>query len=93
MIALFAAMTVAAAPAVDARPRVLVAPRLLAAQPSDACSAGRYEIADRALLYRDDGRARASQLGQLPKAHHEKAVVRTVDGCAAPLVVGYEVGR
>lgn len=93
MIALFAAMTVAAAPGVDAAPRVLAAPRPLAAQPSDACAAGRYEIADRALLYRDDGRARASQLGQLPKAHHEKAVARTVDGCAAPLVVGYDVGR
>ncbi len=93
MIALFAAMTVAAAPAADAKPRVLVVPRLLAAQPSDVCAAGRYEIADRALLYRDDGRARPSALGQLPKANHEKAVARTIDGCAAPLVVGYEVGR
>lgn len=93
MIALFAAMTVAAAPAAAAPPRILVVPRPLAAQPSDACSAGRYEIADRALLYRDDGRARPSQLAQLPKAHHEKAVARTIDGCAAPLVVGYDVGR
>ncbi len=93
MIALFAAMTVAAAPAADAAPRALVAPRPLAAPSSDACSAGRYQIADRAQLYRDDGRARASQLGQLPKANHEKAVARTIDGCAAPLVVGYDVGR
>lgn len=49
--------------------------------------------ADPALLYRDDGRARASRLGDLPKANHEKAVVRTINGCAAPVYVGYGVGR
>jgi hypothetical protein len=90
MFALLAAMTVAATPAAEARPSMaMVEP---ATRP--ACkSNGRYEIADRALLYRHDGKARMSQLGDLPKANHEKTVLRTVDGCAAPVVVGYRVGR
>ncbi|WP_296596873.1 hypothetical protein [Phenylobacterium sp.] len=87
-----AAMTVAVAatPAAESRPLVIVTP------PADtpACKTnGRYEVADRALLYRNKGRAKASVLGELPKANHEKTVLRTIDGCAAPLVVGYEVGR
>lgn len=86
-----AAMTaaVAATPA-ESRALVFVTP------PADApnCKTnGRYEVAERALLYRDKGRAKASVLGELPKANHEKTVLRTIDGCAAPLVVGYEVGR
>ena len=48
---------------------------------------------DPALLYRADGRLQALRLGELPKANHEKAVLRTIDGCAAPLYVGYSVGR
>ena len=46
-----------------------------------------------ALLYRSDGKAQASRLGDLPKANHEKAVMRTVGGCAAPLYVRTGVGR
>jgi hypothetical protein len=46
-----------------------------------------------ALLYRDDGRARFVPLGALPKANHEKAVLRSVNGCATPVVVRYQVGR
>jgi len=90
MLALLAAMTVVATPAADARPRMaMVDP---ATRP--ACkSNGRYEIADPALLYRHDDKARISPLGALPKANHEKAVLRTIDGCAAPVVVGYRVGR
>ena len=90
MLALLAAMTVAATPTADPRPRVaMVDP----ATRSVCKSNGRYEIADPALLYRHDGKARVSPLGALPKANHEKAVLRTIDGCAAPVVVGYQVGR
>lgn len=92
MLAMLAAAamtaTVAATPAADARPSLFFSDA-----PKPACKAnGRYEIAEPALLYRK-GRAKASVLGDLPKANHEKAVLRTIDGCAAPLVVGYEVGR
>ena len=90
MLALLAAMTVAATPAADATPRVF----LTDASARSVCKpSGRYEIADPALLYRHDGRVKAAKLGTLPKANHEKAVLRTVDGCSAPLVVGYQVGR
>jgi len=93
MLAMLAAAamtaTVAATPAADARPSLFFTD---AAKP--ACKAnGRYEIVEPALLYREDGKAKMSMLGQLPKANHEKTVLRTIDGCAAPLVVGYEVGR
>ena len=81
MLVLMAAMTMATA-----------AP---ASQP--ACKAhGSYQIsqpAEMALLYRRDGKAQASRLGDLPKANHEKAVMRTVGGCAAPLYVRTGVGR
>lgn len=90
MLALLAAITVAAIPVADARPRAFTTDGAI----RPACKpTGRYEIANPALLYRDDGKARMSALGALPKANHEKAVVRTIDGCAAPLVVGYDVGR
>ncbi|MBJ7412389.1 MAG: hypothetical protein JHD15_18805 [Phenylobacterium sp.] len=94
MLALLAAATmtatVAAAPTADLRARVLVE----GAPPMQACKTnGRFEIADPALLYRDNGKAKMSALSRLPKANHEKAVLREIDGCAAPLVVGYEVGR
>ncbi|WP_068875489.1 MULTISPECIES: hypothetical protein [unclassified Phenylobacterium] len=94
MLALLAAATmtatVAAAPTAGARAPVFVED----APSGQTCKAnGRFEIADPALLYRDDGKAKMSVLGRLPKANHEKAVLREVDGCAAPLVVGYEVGR
>lgn len=90
MFALLAAMTVAATPTADPRPHMSVFDPAARA----ACkSNGRYEVADPALLYRDDGKARMSPLGALPKANHEKAVLRVVDGCTAPVVVGYQVGR
>lgn len=90
MLTLLAAVTLAAAPPTIVTPRAYVTDD--PARP--VCkSNGRYEIADPALLYRHDEPARASTLAQLPKANHEKAVLRTVDGCAAPVVVGYEVGR
>lgn len=94
MLALLAAATMTAAaaagPTADNRPRVVA----LGPSVGPACKPnGRYEIADPALLYRHDGKARVSRLGDLPKANHEKAVLRVVDGCAAPLVVGYGVGR
>jgi hypothetical protein len=90
MLALLAAMTVASTPTADARPRLaMVDPDAPAACKSN----GRYEIAEPVLLYRDDGKARRSPLGALPKANHEKTVLRTVDGCAAPVVVGYQIGR
>jgi hypothetical protein len=93
MLAMLAAAamtaTVAAAPTADLR-----RPTLTFAPAAETCKTnGRFEIADPALLYRDDGRARASLLSQLPKANHEKAVLRVIDGCTAPMVVGYEVGR
>jgi hypothetical protein len=94
MLALLAAATtiatVTAAPAAETPSRpVFVSPPAGAACKTN----GRYEVADPALLYRDDGKGKMSQLDQLPKANHEKAVLRVVEGCAAPLVVGYEVGR
>jgi len=90
MLALVAAMTVASAPFADTRPFAVMTDSAQRA----ACKAnGRYEIADPALLYRNDGQAKMSMLGQLPKANHEKAVLRTIDGCVAPVTVGYGVGR
>lgn len=90
MLALLAAMTVAATPTADPRPSMsMIDPSARPVCKSD----GRYQIADPALLYRNDGKARMAPLGALPKANHEKAVLRTVDGCTAPVVVGYQVGR
>ena len=89
MLVILAAATMVLTPA----PKVVVE----AAAPTGAetvCKpAGRYEIADRALLYRDDGRDQHALLGDLPKANHEKAVRRTVGACSAPVVVRYGVGR
>lgn len=93
MLSLIAAATmtaaVTAAPAADSRPRALF-PNPPGSQVCQ--SNGRYQLADPALLYRENGKAKVSVLGKLPKANHEKAVLRVVDGCAAPLVVAYEVG-
>ena len=87
MLAILAAVTLAAGPPVilDARRPGPIEAR--ACKPS-----GRYEVSDPALLYRHDGKARLTRLGDLPRANHEKAVLRTVDGCSAPLVVRYRVG-
>ncbi|HEX7758168.1 MAG TPA: hypothetical protein VF459_01600 [Caulobacteraceae bacterium] len=94
MLSLIAAAAMAAivnaAPAADAGPPVLLG----SPHSVPACRTnGRYELADPALFYRQNGRAGVTVLGKLPKANHEKAVLRLVDGCAAPLVVSYEVGR
>lgn len=86
------AMIVAAAVASNPAPRVFVAPSAESA--TSVCKAeGRYEIADPALLYRDDGRARLRSLGDLPRANHEKAVMRMIGPCSNPMVVRYGVGR
>ncbi len=93
MLALLAAATMTAT--VAAAPAAGRAPALVDdAPPARACKTnGSIEIAAPALLYRDDGKAKMSALSRLPKANHEKAVLREIEGCAAPLVVGYEVGR
>ena len=88
MLVILAAAIVASTPA----PKVFVERPVLAEAETVCKATGRYEIADRALLYRDDGRDKLSQLGDLPMANHEKAVVRTIGGCSAPVVVRYGVG-
>ena len=89
MLAILAAATMASAPA----PQVFADRRLLASADVACKPSGRYEIADPALLYRENGKAKFSALDQLPKANHEKAVLRTVAGCSAPVVVRYGAGR
>ena len=89
MLAILAAATMVSTPA----PQVFVERRVLPGMETVCKATGRYEIADLALLYRDDGRDKLSQLGDLPKANHEKAVVRTIGDCSAPLVVRYGIGR
>ena len=89
MLIILAAATVASAAGPPAHLRVW-----RTEQPTALCkSQGTYEIADRALLYREGGKAKLSELGDLPKANHEKAVVRMIGGCAAPLVIRYGAGR
>lgn len=39
----------------------------------------------------DRAEVKRRRLGDLPKAHKEIAVERTVDGCPAPLIVSYDV--
>lgn len=94
MLALMAAAALSATPAA---PSDQILPLRTARAATTACkSHGAMQvndIADRALLYRQDGRAMLSPLGALPKANHEKAVLRSVDGCAKPLIVQYGVGR
>lgn len=86
------AIIVAAAVASNPAPRVFVASP--AESGTNACKAeGRYEIADPALLFRDDGKARVSPLADLPMANHEKAVVRMIGPCSNPMIVRYGVGR
>ena len=88
MLTILAAATVASAVGPPARLRVA------ALEPAAACKAqGTYQVSDPALLYRDDGKVKLSPLGDLPKANHEKAVVRTIGPCANPLVVRYGAGR
>lgn len=66
------------------------------AAPSAACkSNGKVEAstpAEPALAYRSDRKASVQPLAELPKPNKEKAVLRSVDGCANPLVVQFNVG-
>lgn len=89
MLAILAAATVISA----AEPPVIVDARRPAPRVARVCKpSGRFEVSDPALLYRHDGKAKAFRLGDLPRANHERAVLRTIDGCSAPLVVQYRVG-
>jgi hypothetical protein len=55
---------------------------------SAACPpTSRYEAARRA------GRIGAQKLNELPMADAYKAVLRRIDGCNAPIVVSYGLGR
>jgi hypothetical protein len=59
-----------------------------------ACRAGVTTAADESLLRpQDRAELRLRKLGDLPKAHHEIAVHRTVMGCVAPLIVRNDVER
>lgn len=89
MLTILAAATVASAAGPPAHLRVWRTDPMAAVCKSQ----GTYEISDPALLYRGDGKAKLAQLGELPKANHEKAVVRTIGPCANPLVVRYGAGR
>jgi len=89
VLVILAAATLASTPA----PQVFVA-RRAAVMADVACKpSGRYEIADPALLYRYDGKAQLKALGDMPRANHEKAVLRTVGPCSVPVVVRYGAGR
>jgi hypothetical protein len=67
-----------------ALPRQLNAPGSVAPIPA-ACRLGRY------VARATPGEARALRLGDLPPAHEEIAVYRTVAGCAVPLIVRDDV--
>lgn len=91
LIVTAAGLLAAGTPPADPEPR----PGADAPPAAAACQApGRYETRwSPALLYRLGERLRATPLAQLPKPDEEKAVLRTVDGCSAPLVVAAGVGR
>ncbi|MCR5874120.1 hypothetical protein LRS10_08060 [Phenylobacterium sp. J426] len=97
MLALLAAATLAAAqPAPGADIKVYRGPRAAALAQADMLCRPQgmiHTFADPALLYRNDGKAKVQELAELPKANHEKAVARSVAGCANPLVVQYGAGR
>jgi hypothetical protein len=87
MIALLLAAQVAAAPPLI-QPKVFYGGR-----PEAFCKAnGKLQTSDPALLYRRDGKPLGHKLADLPKPNEEKAVLRAIDGCAAPLVVQFNVG-
>jgi hypothetical protein len=57
-----------------------------------ACRAGVTTAADSTLLRpADRAELKIRKLGDLPKAHHEIAINRTVMGCMAPVIVRYDV--
>ncbi|WP_293681861.1 hypothetical protein [uncultured Phenylobacterium sp.] len=91
MLALLAAISVVATPEpAIGRPRTSV----LSPPPSAACKAhGAYYAGwDPALAIRE-GRVQPRRLADLPKPNLERTVLRTIDGCAAPAIVAYSVGR
>jgi hypothetical protein len=97
MLALLLAMNVAAAAApapafATAQDRPLIERNGLNFVPS-ACRAGVTTAAGPGALLRPQDRAALQfrKLGDLPKARLEIAVNRTVGGCAAPLIVRYDV--
>ena len=91
MLALLAAMTIAAAPEPVARgPRT----SLLSPASTTACRAhGTYQAGWEPALAQRNGRVAMQRLDTLPKANLELAVLRTVNGCAAPAIVAYSVGH
>ena len=94
MLALLAAATLAAQPTAAPEIKVYRDRRPLASADTLCKPQGMlHAFADPALLYRNDGKAKVEQLAKLPKANHEKAVARSVGGCANPMVVQYGVGR
>jgi hypothetical protein len=93
MIAAVLALSISTAAAAASSPldRPLVQRNGLSFAPT-ACRAGVTTAADESLLRpQDRAELRLRNLGDLPKAHHEIAVNRTVMGCAAPLIVRYDV--
>lgn len=81
MLALFAAATLLTAPAAAATP-CKAQGMLQTSTPTDP-----------ALLYRREGVRLSWRLADLPRPDQEKAVLRTREGCSAPLYVGFAVGR
>lgn len=89
MLAILAAVaTVASGPA-----PLLGETRIVRMDPQACKAQGTLQVSDPALLYRNDGSAKAARLAELPKANHELAVVRMIGPCANPLVVRYGAGR
>ncbi|MEO8114283.1 MAG: hypothetical protein ABI655_07885 [Phenylobacterium sp.] len=86
MIALLIASSLAAMP--FDRPSLTLTERICPPQGAMQTSA-----TSPALLYRpeDRQRTRFRRLGDLPRANLEIAVVRSVGGCAVPVVIRYDV--
>jgi hypothetical protein len=91
MIALLMAAQLAAA-----APPLIQGPAFRQPPTPAACkSNGKVETSspvDPALLYRHDGKPLGHNLADLPKPNKEKAVLRSIDGCANPLIVQFNVG-
>jgi len=75
----------ASSPAVPVRDMPVINP--IARNQLNCPPTSRYEASKRG------GRLGAKKLNELPMADGYKAVLRQVDGCNAPIFVGYEVGR
>jgi hypothetical protein len=81
MIILFTALTLVMAPA-PASPQLLTADSFR----NSACPAQITKVSA-------GNRVGFQKLGNLPDAHMEIAVNRTVSGCPAPMIVRYNVSR